>query len=335
MGRPEVIKQSLLMVIVTFLAMMIVILWRVAVVPNSFETSVAADMPLGRLIDGITGGFIPLTYFIGIIIAFINASLLTGIILRYSVSVVRTYLPMIIYAMIAFGVCVPVGSLSAFFASLILILSSASMIAAFRRSYQFGNVFKSAFFLGILPMMYAPSVVLVLIIPVTLILYQRTFREWIVALTGFCLPFLLCSVGWWIAGESFGYIWETMAADIFAGSASMSVTDVFLNSELLVKIVVAIYVLLAVYSIFLILFRLAGMRTRARKIYLHFIWLLILCIAMIFLPSSNIISIGLIAVPASVVISAFFIKRSGWITVAVYVFLLLMMFLMNLFPLFR
>lgn len=334
MGRLEVIKQPLLMVVFTFLAMMSVILWRVAVAPYLFETDVAADMPLGKLIDGLASGSVTLTFIIGIIVSFLSASLLAGIIVKYSVSLVRTYLPMIIYAITAFGICVSVGSLSAFFASLLLILSSAAMIAAFRRSYQFGNVFRSAFFLGILPMLYAQSVVLCLILPITLALYQRTPREWVAAFVGLFLPLVLCSVGWWAAGESLGFVFESLISSISGVSSSINVIEVFIASSISVKIFIGIYILLSFYSIFVILIKITGMRTRARKIYLHFIWLLILCLAMIFIPSGNIISLGLLAVPGSVVISAFFIKHSGWVTIIIYIVLLALVFLINIFPMF-
>lgn len=332
MGRQDVIKQPLVMVIATFLAMMTIIVCRVAVSPYPFEVGITADMPLGRLIDGVTGASVTLTYVLGIIIAFLSATLLTSILVRYSVSFVRTYLPMIVYTMTAFGVSIPIGSLSASLVSFILILSSADMIAAFRRSYQFGNVFRSAFAFGILPMIYATSVVLVLIIPITLVLYQRTPREWIAAAAGLFLPFLICSIGWWAIGESFEFVSNSLIKNVFSESF-MSVREVFLTSDLPVKIYICVYAALAFYSIFVIFRRITGMRTRARKIYLHFIWLLLLCIIMTFLPSSNIISLGLLAVPGSVVVSAFFIKYKGWVPVLVYILLLGLVFWINLAPL--
>ena len=174
MNRPDVIRQPLGVVAATFVIMMACVVIRVTTAPYPAETDLAADMPLGRAIDSLfpTGAA---ACTVGLVAAILNATLLAGMIVRYSVSAVRTYLPMA-YAMTAYGICFPAGSVSATLVPLLLILGSTQMIAAFKRSYQFEHVFKSAFCIGLLPMLYAPALPLVLIVPVTLVLYRRTLR---------------------------------------------------------------------------------------------------------------------------------------------------------------
>ena len=220
MNRPDVIRQPLGVVAATFVIMMACVVIRVTTAPYPAETDLAADMPLGRAIDSLfpTGAA---ACTVGLVAAILNATLLAGMIVRYSVSAVRTYLPMAVYAMTAYGICFPAGSVSATLVPLLLILGSTQMIAAFKRSYQFEHVFKSAFCIGLLPMLYAPALPLVLIVPVTLVLYRRTLREAVVAAAGLLLPFFICSVVWWGLGDSFGL----MGHELLAGTTLGEDTD--------------------------------------------------------------------------------------------------------------
>ncbi|MEE0054897.1 MAG: hypothetical protein U0I70_01000, partial [Alistipes inops] len=121
MNRPDVIRQPLGVVAATFVIMMACVVIRVTTAPYPAETDLAADMPLGRAIDSLfpTGAA---ACTVGLVAAILNATLLAGMIVRYSVSAVRTYLPMAVYAMTAYGICFPAGSVSATLVPLLLIL---------------------------------------------------------------------------------------------------------------------------------------------------------------------------------------------------------------------
>lgn len=123
MNRPDVIRQPLGVVAATFVIMMACVVIRVTTAPYPAETDLAADMPLGRAIDSLfpTGAA---ACTVGLVAAILNATLLAGMIVRYSVSAVRTYLPMAVYAMTAYGICFPAGSVSATLVPLLLILGA-------------------------------------------------------------------------------------------------------------------------------------------------------------------------------------------------------------------
>lgn len=239
---------------------------------------------------------------------------------------------MIIYTMTAYGIYIPLNSVSAAIAPLLLIASCAEMIASFRRSYQFGHLFKSAFYLGILPMIYAPSAILILLLPVALVLYDRTLREVIVAVAGVLLPFLLCSTGWWYAGESWGYLSTQLYENTISSGVSVSFFESITEAAITTKIYLCLYIALTLYSVFIIFRKLPTLRTRAKKIYHHFLWLLLFCLGMLFIPGGSIISLGLLAVPGCVIASTFFIRHSGWIYLCVYLLLLGLVFTINILP---
>lgn len=329
MNRPDVIRQPLGVVAATFVIMMACVVIRVTTAPYPAETDLAADMPLGRAIDSLfpTGAA---ACTVGLVAAILNATLLAGMIVRYSVSAVRTYLPMAVYAMTAYGICFPAGSVSATLVPLLLILGSTQMIAAFKRSYQFEHVFKSAFCIGLLPMLYAPALPLVLIVPVTLVLYRRTLREAVVAAAGLLLPFFICSVVWWGLGDSFGLmghellagttLGEDTALPAFSekGSLEQSLYRPFRRPDTLFRHHHPAHTVFAPH--------------KGQKIHIHFLWLLLLCLISLLLPGNTIASLGVLAVPCCVTVSAFFIRYRGWLPLAIYTVLTALMLYINLFP---
>lgn len=331
MNKPDAIRQPLGITVATFAAIMALVMVRSITVPYPAETALTADMPLGALIDSLFHNTV-VANAAGAALALLNAILLSGIIVRYSVSPVRTYLPITLYAMTAFGLCVPFGSVSAMLATLLLLVSTNRMIDSFKRSYQFGNVFKSAFFVGMIPMLYAPATLLLPIIPITLVLYRRTLRETITALTGAVLPTIICSVFWWMAGRPWSHIctclWEGMTTSTLPSLATFAA-----DAPLGLKIYSALCALLTIASIATIIARITTIRTRAKKIYLHFIWLAALCAAMLMLPGSDIAAIAITAVPLSALISAFFTNYRGWLSFAVYLVILSALTVINLLPL--
>ena len=316
MNRPDVIRQPLGVVAATFVIMMACVVIRVTTAPYPAETDLAADMPLGRAIDSLfpTGAA---ACTVGLVAAILNATLLAGMIVRYSVSAVR--------------ICFPAGSVSATLVPLLLILGSTQMIAAFKRSYQFEHVFKSAFCIGLLPMLYAPALPLVLIVPVTLVLYRRTLREAVVAAAGLLLPFFICSVVWWGLGDSFGLMGHELLAGTTLGEDT-ALPALFGEKGVWSKVYIGLFAALTLCSAIIILRTLPSLRTRAKKIHIHFLWLLLLCLISLLLPGSTIASLGVLAVPCCVTVSAFFIRYRGWLPLAIYTVLTALMLYINLFP---
>ena len=60
--------------------------------------------------------------------------------------------------------------------------------------------------------------------------------------------------------------------------------------------------------------------------------LLLLCLISLLLPGSTIASLGVLAVPCCVTVSAFFIRYRGWLPLAIYTVLTALMLYINLFP---
>lgn len=329
----DVVRQPKGLVILSFVMLLALMIARVALAPYPAETSAVPDMPLGKLIDKLTDWSAILTCIIGALLIFTNAMLITRLIDRYYVSYVPTYLPLVMFLLTAYGICIPVWSISASIGPLLLILSAEEIIASFQRTHTFRRTLSSAFFLGLIPMIYSPAIVLVAILPATLLIYRRSGREAIVALVGLLLPFTLCTIGWWFAGYEWGFIAQSLASGITA-PAGYGIRDTLTQTGIPTIVYVGLYTILLGYSIVLTILYFPRMHTRAKKIYIHFILLLLVTITMFLIPSSNIFNLCFLAVPGSLVSTVFFIHYQKFASFIVYIVLIGLVVTINLIPIF-
>lgn len=333
MGRIkiDIVKQPMILVVISFIMILALIIARALLHPYPAEAATASNMPLGRLADGMFAWSMWLSNAVSAGIIFLSALTLTRLIDKYYVCMTHTYLPLTIYLVSAYGMFVPIHSVSAMTASLLLVLSSERMIAGFKRSHSFGEVFKSAFCLGIIPLLYSPATLIVLLLPVMLMLYNRIAREAIVALAALFAPLFLCSAAYWMAGYEWNFIATSLWDSLFSRSGR-NLIDTFIDGGIYVQAFAGFFVLLSLSSVVLVAIYYKEMGTRLKKIYIHFILLLIVTIGMAFLPSSNISSLGLMAVPTSLIAATFFIRNKEGVSLLVYLALLTMVLFVNLQP---
>ncbi len=182
-----------------------------------------------------------------------------------------------------------------------------------------------------MPLIYSASLPLVLILPIALSLYRRTVREWIVALAGLLLPLLLASASWNAAGCGWVFVIDslrgafTVHSGVWAAFGEVGI-DGYAYAGLS-----AIMLLLSMGAMISGLHKAS---VRVRKIYIHFICLMVFSMATLAMPSANISSLALIAVPAAIVLTVFFVRVRGWIALTAYVVLTALVIILNSMPLF-
>lgn len=325
-----VLRLPFAAVLAIFLLLLACAAFRAVTMPEAMDIHVEGMMPLGTLLDSVVPAGV-WTCVAGGVAIFVCAVLLTSIVVRYSVSPVRTYLPMSLYMAAACGAYLPEASVSAMLLPLILADACSNAVESFRRTYRFGQVFQSAFLVGMAPMLYAPSIVAVLIVPVTLVLYRRTAREAVAAVIGVMMPLFLCSMAWWVAGESFGYMAEELADNLFARQ-TVSLSDAVADGGIAIQLYFGVYGLLTLLSMVVVLVNMSSMRTRPRRVAIHFMWLAVICGGIVYLSGGNAVSLWILAVPCSVLLSMLFVYRSGWASILVYILFIVSALLPNMAP---
>lgn len=328
MRGPDVIKQPLGVAVGTFALLMACVVWRAVTVPYVAENGAAPDMPLGQWFDGLfasaTAGII-----VWVVAACVGAVMLASAVVRYGVSPVRTYLPIVMYGVTVCTPYFPLTTASGALLQLLLVAASVRMVDAFKRSYQFENVFKAAFYVGVMPMLYSQAIYIVPVILIALVVYGRTLREAAAALVGVLMPFVLCSVVWWWLGEPLEYVAGCLADSLgtIGGTPAWTITD----APLWVQIYMGLLGLSLLFALFLLTGSLASLRTRARQVYVYCIWL-VLFAAIPVVVGGSAVTVPLLGIPFSVIISSTFMHGRGWMYAAIYILLVVAAFAVNMFP---
>ncbi len=329
-SRTDIARQSLTITLFSALALSSLFLLRSYYHPFPFETVPAAEMPLARASDGLfVSPFI--SRLADLMLTLINAVLITRFLTRYSVTVIRVYIAFVFYIIFARSAFWPVPGLSTSTATMFLVLSTGRMVAAFKRSYRFEDVFLSSFYLGLLPMLFAPSIYILAILPIVLIIYRRTIREFVVSIAGVLLPVLLCSVIWWALGYDFGHTVRLLSENLSAMPQTWFPDTVF-GAAFPPLLFLILCVLLTLVSTVVNIVMLPKMRTRPHKIYLHTIVLLICTATAGILSGYDLRCIPLFAVPCSILAPSLFIRYDGAGSLIVYLLLIGGAIAINLLP---
>lgn len=196
----------------------------------------------------------------------------------------------------------------------ILTATSAAMFTAFGtmfmiRSVQFLNdkesLFTGALLLGTTVVIYPPCITLVAILLLAVFIFPLSFRQIVIAFTGYLLPIIGVSyVGWYMGGNITDVplnIYNTLTSN----------TNPLFNLESVPFCAVALTALLAIillYGVMVGIYHRYTLLVPVRKTIQLLLWMVVISIATLLLPGCGITMLTVIAVPAAV-ISAFALDR--------------------------
>ena len=186
--KPDIIRQPLLLAIASILVVIAAAMTTGTTISPAPETMIST--PLGDLIGLFQERFPRCSRILcgGLL-------LLTGILcgrlaVRYGLYPVSSTLTIPLYGLVACGILLGREYLTESVAAFVLLLSTQNFFACFRNGYAIGAVFRASFFLGLLPLLYAPLLPLPLLVLAAAFCFRRTLREVFVSLCSVVLPFL-------------------------------------------------------------------------------------------------------------------------------------------------
>ena len=169
-----------------------------------------------------------------------------------------------------------------------------------------------------LPLVYAPATPLVLILPLAILLFRRTFREVVVAAAGLILPVLTACYVSWGAGEEFTAPVTALADAVVSGVPLWIFTALPLPSLVMLCIIAA----LALTALFFFLSDIYAAGTKPRFILIFNIGILVMTLALLCTPSVTPEAFTLTAVPAALLFPVLFVRIDRRIALPVYLILL-------------
>ena len=298
--------------------------------------ALSTQMPLGVWIDRL-GHALPLwgKNLCIVLIVFWNSLLLTRLMSRNMLVLERTYLPFVLYLLVACGLSFGRAPLAPYVAAGLLVSAFDLMIGSFRRVVIYAKSFDAALLTGLSMLVYGPAAIYALLLPFSLILFRKDWREWISCLTGLVLPFLIASYIYWGLGEPFPYLAELwlqemqerlsgpfywqQTAELLSSASSLQDT----RTPLVLMITTwAPLLLVSLAALVVFIGRGRSMRTRPYKTYLYFLWILFFSLILLLTPGGSMTDLPLLAAPLAIIIPNFFTRFGGWIGNLTYLVLL-------------
>ena len=235
--------------------------------------------------------------------------LLTGILcgrlaVRYGLYPVSSTLTIPLYGLVACGILLGREYLTESVTAFILLLSTQSFFACFRNGYAIGAVFRASFFLGLLPLLYAPLLPLPLLILAAAFCFRRTLREVFVSLCGVILPFLaVCYVAWGQGANPVDIpvgLWHSFVSD--------SGYRIFANTPPLVPAILGIVLFIVLCAVFFGLISFRAISIKARGMLTYTILLFTVTGSLMAVPSVTPGLLAVAAVPAALLMPLTFIR---------------------------
>ena len=288
------------------------------------------DMPLGALLNRFCAGYPVTAKTLAAVLLLLNGILLLRIVSRNMILTDRSYIPIIVYLLVAAGCSFGSTALGAVTVSLLAICSFDQMLGSFRRAVQYGKLFNAALLAGLTSLIWSHAVVYALLLPVSLILFKKGGREWIVAWVGFLLPWAICSYVYWGMGYPFGHVTDTLAENLTNLAAPGDFPEILRRPEL--PVFWGMCLTTVVLSLISFIRRSDTIRTRAYKSYIYFLWILLFSAAPFAFPGRSVQDLPMIAAPLAIIIPPYFIRYRGWIPGLIYFVLVGSIVFYNLAP---
>ena len=316
----DIIKQPIPIVLGTFALLVALLTLRAVDAPLLDEVSGGIFSPVGVWFNGLFGevGYVAFS----VVMTMASAVVFTRIISRYSISVIRSFLPLTLYGIMVCGVLFAVGAPALQLSLFLLAHSAELMVGSFRRQTMFDDVMCASFYAGLAALLIPDFIYVSLLVVYQWLLYRRSVRECIAGGILWLLPIVPAEFVGWLSGGSVGDI-ATGWFDVISPLGQLSLEAlVQACGGLFGAILLAILVLLGVVSMAMVLASYISMRTRARKIHLYFITVFLVGLTMLLLGIPPVVSVSVLGLGAVPLVHTYFVRRPGVGSALVYVLLL-------------
>ena len=321
----DITRQPLLLALATSLALTVLgLLFRLPFDAPMPEVSI--ETPLGALLAEFQRSHHGWSVAAVFLTAIVSAYLVTRSSVGNNLYTRRTYLAMVMFSLCT---CCLFGCeewLRSWATLLALQFACRNFESGFRRSYSFGEMFRGAFFLGLVPLLYAPAATVLLALPLMIFLFHRPAREVPVIVVGACLPWLISSYVWWGMGHEFDYVsQQTIAAALSESGYSLCGGAQLFDLLAMGAVLFVVLMSLGVYMI-----ELGALKFKARRIHVFYILIAIMILASSLAAGSDCCTWLLLSLPIAVAMPLLFVRAESRFSLVTYL-LLVTLAVMSLF----
>ena len=197
--KVDIIKQPIPIILGTFALLVGLLTARAVSVSLPCEDLLGALSPVGAWFDGLFAPLWGVVFSVAMMV--FSAVVFTRIISRYSISVIHSFLPLVLYVVFVGGVAFAVGSPSVQLALFLLARSAELMVRSFKRCEMFDDVMCASFYAGLAALLIPDVLYVALLVCFQWLLYRRSVRECVAGVVMFLLPIMPAEFVGWCAGE--------------------------------------------------------------------------------------------------------------------------------------
>lgn len=312
-------------IVPAFLILAILVSLAMYVVPNPvphpvmpvFAPGLALYLP-GAWLCHVQGVFPLLSRWISWFLVLFSGLLLGRLTVRYNLYSVSTCLAISIFGVVLCAFVHVAASLSTSVALTLLVLALYYYCRGFNNSYGFDGFFRGSIFLGLMPFVLPFTFVFLLLLIFAVWAFGRTIREAIVALVGLLVPaFVFCYLNWAFGGD-FLVPLQKLFPTFFAGHFF----SIFQSLSLPTLVLLGFLCLFNLVALFFYMTDRYAVGTKPRHILLLNNLLLLLCLAVLILPSATPAALPLLAVPTAILLPVMFVRVHHWIALSLYLILI-------------
>ncbi len=330
--QTDILKQPIPTLLFTFAALLVAQTLRAIRAPYTAESVEGLLSPLGEWIDASAG------YGGGVAIVLLSvvvaSVIITRIISRYSLSVIKSFVPMVLFVVGVCGVVYPTNSPAIALSLLMVVHATDLMIMSFKRTERFSEIMRASFWTGLATLILPDLVYLLLLLPLQWLIWQRSPREMVAGVIMALLPLLPASFCWWMAGEEPLWLlreWSSSITPIHTPNIALLFESV---GGWGATLLLGVLVLLTLSSMVVFVEGFSSMRLRARKGHIYFMVLYLVGLFMLFYGSEPLVAIPIMGYASVPLIHTFFVRRKGVASTIIYVAVVVLSLTTAILPLF-
>ena len=233
-----------------------------------------------------------------------------------------------LFGVVSCGVLLSSDYLTQSLTLLLLALASRNYYNSFHRHYCFDRMFRGSLYVGLIPLIYAPGAGLLLLLhsPLVVLLFRRTLREAVVALSGAILPLFFAGFIHWAAGGRFDGPVRQVAAAITSDSGYR-----FFDGNTLFSLIAwGVIFFLLICSAAGVLLDIRTLKTKPRNILFYNLYVLCVVAGIYFVPYSSPVTLTLAAPAAATLIPVVLTKFNSAAASMFYTVLILLSLVLGL-----
>lgn len=322
----DIARQPLIPAFLTLAALVAVAMWNVHL-PNALPHVAAPSVPDGSLAIPLPESWLaefqnahPVwSKWISALMLLLAGTAIGKTSVRYDLYSVGTCLAIPLFGCLVSNFVVGGDFLTATLSTTLLTLVFKNFCRAFCNGFGFDALFRGSLYVGLLLLIEPAAAPMLLMLPLTLILFRRTLREATVSVAGFLLPGLAVAYLNWGSGGEFLTPFILSARAFVDGSP----LQLFPTCSVQQLAILGGILLLNLLSILFFLTNFYTVSSKARLILLLNIGMLCLTAATLCTPAADQGTLAVVAVPSSLLLPFMMVRIHRPVALLFYLLLLL------------